>query len=227
MEHLPSNVSILFIVTVFLTIILFAKATPSRFTTMVFLLMWTALFTALGFSGFFIHVETMPPRFIFMLGPAFVIMILFFTTRKGRGVIDNMDLKALTMVHVVRLPIEIVLFALAAHKTIPDLLTFEGRNFDIIIGITALPIVWWVFSKGGSKKILLVWNILGLMLLLNVVIHGVLSVPFPFQQSAFNHPNIAMLHAPFLLLPGLIVPLVMFSHFAAIRKVVGELKVGK
>lgn len=220
MENLPGNIAILFIVTVFLTIILFSKATPSRYSTMVFLLLWAAVFTGVGVSRFFLEVKVLPPRFVFMIGPAILIMILFFVTQKGRAIIDSMDLKALTLVHVVRLPVEIVLFALAVHKTIPELLTFEGRNFDIIMGITALPIGWWIFTKGASRKILLAWNIIGVILLLNVVIHGILSVPFPFQQFGLDQPNIAMLHAPYLLLPGLIVPVVMFSHLVAIRKLI-------
>jgi hypothetical protein len=70
--------------------------------------------------------------------------------------------------------------------------------------------------------VLLAWNILGLILLLNVVIHGILSVPFPFQQFGLDQPNIAMLHAPYLLLPGLIVPVVLFSHLAAIRLILAN-----
>ncbi|HTF03693.1 MAG TPA: hypothetical protein VK826_06680 [Bacteroidia bacterium] len=217
MENLPQGISILFIGTIFLTIFLFAKATPSRFITVAFLLAWTIVFIALGKLDVFSDTTVMPPRFIFMMGPAILVMILFFATKKGRSVIDRMDIKALTLVHVVRLPVEIVLFLLAVHKTIPELLTFEGRNFDIIMGITAYPMAWWIFTRGGSRKLLLAWNILGLVLLFNVVIHGVLSLPFPFQQFAFEQPNVAMLHSPYLLLPGLIVPVVMFSHFATIR----------
>jgi hypothetical protein len=222
MQSLPGNIAILFIVTIFLTIYLFSQATPSRFKTMVFLLLWTALFAVLGVNDFFLDVKSMPPRFVFMIGPALLLIVLFFVTKRGRGFIDRMDLRALTLLHVVRVPVEIVLFALAVHKTIPEILTFEGRNFDIIMGITAFPIAWWVFAKAGSRKVLLAWNILGLILLLNVVVHGILSVPFPFQQFGLDQPNIAMLHAPYLLLPGLIVPVVLFSHLAAIRLILAN-----
>jgi hypothetical protein len=157
-----------------------------------------------------------------MIGPALLLIVLFFVTKRGRGFIDRMDLRALTLLHVVRVPVEVVLFALAVHKTIPEILTFEGRNFDIIVGITAFPMAWWVFAKAGSKKVLLAWNFVGILFLFNVMIHGILSAPFPFQQFGLDQPNIAMLHAPFLLLPGLIVPLVMFSHFAAIRLILAD-----
>src|ERR1044072_6224992 len=222
MENLPVYLEPLFITTTLLAIILFSLATPSKVSTMAFLLLWGALFGTIAYTGFFLDTAQTPPRFIFMMGPAVLVMILFFVTKRGKALIDRMDLRALTMVHIVRLPVEIILMLLAIYKTIPDELTFEGRNFDIIMGLSALPIVWWIFTKKGSKKILLAWNILGLVLLFNVVIHGILSLPLPFQQIALAQPNRAMLYAPYNLLPGLIVPIVMFSHFAAIRVLLKE-----
>lgn len=217
MANLPSYLAPLFIITALLTVILFARSTPSKVTTMVFLLLWSALFGIIGYSGFFTETTQLPPRFLFMMAPAVLIMILFFITKRGKAFLNRFDLKWLTLVHIIRLPVEIILMILAIYKVVPDEVTFEGRNFDIIMGLTALPMMWWVFTKGGSKKMLLWWNVLGIVLLMNVVIHGVLSLPYPFQQIAHDQPNIAMLYAPYLLLPGLIVPLVMFSHLAAIR----------
>jgi hypothetical protein len=217
MENLPSYLGPLFIFTTALSVILFAQATPSRNFTMVFLLLWGLLWGFIASNGFFLDISATLPRFLVMMAPVIVVMIAFFLTKKGRGIIDNMNLKALTLVHIVRLPVEIILMILAIHKMVPELITYEGRNFDIIMGITALPMVWWMFSKKGNRKILLAWNILGIILLMNVVINGVLSLPLPFQQFAFDQPNIAMLHAPYNLLPGLIVPIVLFSHLASIR----------
>jgi hypothetical protein len=225
MEHLPAYLSPLFIVTTALSILLFAQATPSRNLTMVLLLLWSLLFGIIAYAGFFLKLDAMPPRLVFMMAPAILIMILFFVTKKGRAFLDQLSLERLTILHVVRLPVEIILMLLAIYKTIPELLTFEGRNFDIIMGLTALPVAWWVFKRKGSRKFLLAWNILGIILLMNVVIHGVLSVPLPIQQFAFEQPNVAMLYAPYNLLPGVIVPIVMFSHLAAIRKLLQERRV--
>lgn len=217
MQNLPDYLAPLFIVTTVLSIILFAQATPSKLFTMAFLLLWSALWYIIASTGFFLETQSMPPRLIFMMGPVILAIILFFVTQRGKNYIDKLDLHKLTMLHVVRLPVEIVLMLLAIHKTIPELLTYEGRNFDIIMGITAIPVAWWIFRKNGPRKFLLAWNILGIILLMNVVIHGVLSVPLPFQQFGFDQPNVAMLYAPYCLLPGVIVPIVMFSQLAAIR----------
>jgi glycerol-3-phosphate acyltransferase PlsY len=55
-------------------------------------------------------------------------------------------------------------------------------------------------------------------LLLNIVVNAVLSLPYPFQQFAFDQPNVAVLYFPFTWLPCFIVVIVLYSHLAAIRK---------
>jgi hypothetical protein len=55
-------------------------------------------------------------------------------------------------------------------------------------------------------------------LLINIVVNAALSAPSVVQQFAFEQPNIAILYFPFNLLPAVIVPLVLFSHLAAIRQ---------
>jgi hypothetical protein len=57
---------------------------------------------------------------------------------------------------------------------------------------------------------------------LNIVVNAALSAPVPFQQFAFDQPNIAVLYFPFVWLPGFIVPLVLFAHLAAIQKLYSE-----
>jgi hypothetical protein len=123
--------------------------------------------------------------------------------------------------HIVRIPVELVLFWLFTNKTIPELMTFEGRNFDILSGLSAPIIYYYAFVKKKiNRNIMLLWNFVCLGLLINIVIHAILSAPFPFQQLAFSQPNRAVLYFPFIWLPGCIVPLVLLSHLAAIRQLI-------
>ena len=55
-------------------------------------------------------------------------------------------------------------------------------------------------------------------LLLFIVFNGLLSAPTTLQQFAFDQPNIALAYFPYVLLPALIVPLVLFGHFVSIRQ---------
>jgi len=98
-------------------------------------------------------------------------------------------------------------------------MTFEGRNFDILAGLSTPFIAYFGFTKKTiGRKFLLAWNIICLLLLLNIVVNAILSAPFVFQQFAFDQPNIAILYFPFVWLPGFIVPVVLFSHLVLIRR---------
>jgi hypothetical protein len=112
-----------------------------------------------------------------------------------------------------------VLLWLAIYKTIPQLMTFEGRNFDILSGITAPFIYYFGYVTGKlHRSLLLIWNLLCIALLVNVVTIAILAVPTPFQKLAFDQPNIAVLYLPFIWLPAVLVPMVLFSHLVCIRQ---------
>ncbi|MES2679278.1 MAG: hypothetical protein V4635_05305 [Bacteroidota bacterium] len=223
MDNLPVYISIVFGLTTILTLGLFYKATNNSKTTLIILLTWLALQTLIGLSEFYTVTDTIPPRFPLLVLPPALLIIGLFATSKGRRFIDSLDLKVLTILHTIRIPVEIVLFWLFVNKTVPELMTFEGRNFDIISGLTAPIIFYFGFIKKRSgRRIILIWNFICLGLLANIVVNAVLSAPFPFQKFAFDQPNIAVLYFPFNWLPSCVVPIVLFSHLVAIRQLINE-----
>ena len=219
MEDLPAYISILFGFTTILTAWLFYKATGNSKPVLLIILIWLAVQTLIAGSGFYTVTDTLPPRFLLLVLPPLIVIAGLFMSPKGRKFIDGLDLKSLTILHTIRIPVELVLFLLFTYKAVPELMTFEGRNFDILSGITAPVIFYFAFiRKQLSLKIILIWNVICLGLLINIVGNAILSAPFPFQQFAFDQPNIAVLYFPFIWLPCCVVPLVLLSHLAAIRQ---------
>lgn len=219
MENLPFYIPLIFVLTTGLTVLFFhSAANGNRLALMVLfgLLMGQAIIAR---TGFFTVTNTVPPRFLLLVGPPLLIILFLFLTKQGRTFIDGLNLETLTLLHIIRIPIEVVLFWLFLHEAIPQLMTFEGRNFDILSGLTAPLVYYFGFVKKVlSVNIILLWNFISLALLFNIVINAVLSTPTPFQQFAFDQPNIAILYFPFVWLPGIVVPLVLFAHQAAIRQ---------
>ena len=219
MENLPAYISIVFALTTILTVGVFYKATNNSKVTIFVLLGWLALQTFIGLSGFYTVTDSIPPRFMLLVLPPMLFIIGLFATKKGRQYIDSLDAKTLTILHTIRIPVEVVLFWLFVNKTVPELMTFEGRNFDILSGLTAPIIFYFGFvTKQLDRKVILIWNFICLGLLLNIVTNAILSAPFTFQKFAFDQPNIAVLYFPFNWLPSIIVPLVLFSHLVTIRQ---------
>lgn len=161
-----------------------------------------------------------PPKFALMsLVPAFLFMILLFNTKKGKVFIDSLPLSILTIISTIRIPIEIVIYWLFLYQTLPEILTFEGRNFDILAGISAPFIFYFGFIKKTlPKKVILGWNILSLLLLINIVVMAIFSFQTTFQYFGLEQPNVAFLYFPFFWLPSFIVPIVFFTHFVSIRQ---------
>ena len=219
MPDLPLYIDALFIITVFCACYIFYRASNRDAVFIYVMAFWLLLQTVVSSTGFYTVTQTFPPRFALLLGIPVLFIIGMFSTNKGRVYIDSLDMKYLIMIHLVRIPVEIVLYLLFLYKKVPVGMTFEGANFDILSGITALIIVWLYHKKRLlSKKVLLVWNFMCLLLLLTIVVKAVFSAPFAFQQFAFEQPNVAVLYFPYVWLPCCVVPLVLFSHLAAIRK---------
>jgi hypothetical protein len=219
MESLPSYIEAIFALTTFLTVFIFYKAAHKSNLTLIILAVWLVIQTLVSLTGFYTHTSGMPPRFLLLIGPALIYIIMLFVTPSGKLFLDCLDLSHLTILHVIRIPVEFVLLWLFIHKAIPELMTFEGRNFDVVSGLTAPLVYYFCFvKKQWNKNVLIAWNILCLGLLINIVVNAILSAPSPFQQFAFTQPNVAVLYFPFVWLPGCVVPLVLLAHLASLRQ---------
>lgn len=231
-ENLPTYISIIFGLTTLATLLLFywavknsSSETTRKKANIIFLVLivWLAIQAILTLKNIYkLNITSFPPK-ILLLGifPTILTIIFLFVTSTGRRFIDNLPLTYITYLNIVRIPVEIVLLLLFFYKAVPQLMTFDGRNFDIISGITAPFIAYFGLTKGKlSRKIILIWNFICLALVLNIVVNALLSAPLPFQKFAFDQPNIAILNFPFSWLPTFIVPMVLFGHLISIRQLI-------
>ena len=229
MESVPSYVSIVFFLTTFASIgfLLHAvKAAGLRYRPaqllVFFLPLWIVFQAVLALGGFYQDLSSMPPRVVLTgVGPALLLILvylLFF-----RSFVERLPLKPLTLVHAVRISVEIVLWWLYQNGQVPRAMTFEGMNFDIISGVVALVVYFAAFRQGRvNKKLLIAFNILGIVMLANIVSIAVMSLPTPFQQMSFDQPNRAVLYFPYIWLPTIVVPIVLFSHLASLWKMFAD-----
>jgi len=183
---------------------------------LVICIIWLTIVGVLAYSGFFEINDDMPPKFVIAVLGGVMMVVYYFRIIE----IPKIDFKMLLLIHVLRIPVEISLHQLFSEKQIPKIMTYEGWNFDILMGISALVIFAYLhFSKKElSNRFLWVWNIVGVVMLLTIVVIAILSAPLPIQQFGFDQPNLALVKFPFIFLPAFIVPIVFLSHFLAIKK---------
>jgi uncharacterized membrane protein len=98
-------------------------------------------------------------------------------------------------------------------------MTFEGRNFDVITGILALPVGYLIARKKTySSKLILAFNIIGIVLLLNILVIAVLSMPTSIRYFMNEPSNTLVGQFPFILLPGVLVPIAYTMHIFSLRQ---------
>lgn len=224
---LPQYISYVFLITVVSTLgfLYFGikntqkKGSKTALISTVCIIIWLLITAFLSKSGFILNFETLPPRFLLIIVPPTLVVIISLSLTKSRLFLIQIPIATLTYLHIIRVPVEMVLWWLALNRAIPMLLTFEGINYDILSGITAPFIAITIsYFKDKSHSIAIIWNLAALGLLIHIVVCAILSAPFPFQKFAFEQPNLAVFYFPYVWLPGFVVPAVLFAHLISLVK---------
>lgn len=226
---IPSIVQIGFgLIVVFLLfayLVLFHRVDIYRRKYRFFLLIWLALTGVLGTRHFFEDFN-LPPRIpLFILGFSVSLVVLGIGLYKENG-FSRIQQFHLVLFQGFRIPVEILLAMLAQEALLPHEMSFHGRNFDILIGLSALPLAWYIRRLGETKSgkakarnILILWNVAGLILLSNVVIHGMLAAPYPFQVLPLEPATFVIGLFPVTWLPLFLVPTAYFFHILSLLKI--------
>lgn len=210
---LPFWIDVLFILVFILTLAFFYFANNKPNKIIAIIILWGIIHSILAYIGFY-QDTSMPPRFGLVLIPAAIAIIYACTGRRIEFILYNRNTKISTFLHTIRIPMEIILLHLFLNGWIPELMTYHGRNFDIIAGVLALSVGMLNWKGKVSRMGLILFNIIGLILILFILVNGLLSAELPFQQFAFDQPNKAVSFFPYILLAAVIVPMVIYTHIS-------------
>ena len=139
--------------------------------------------SVLAANGFFTE-ATMPPRFLVVFLPLLSMVVLFCRAKMNGPLrfLSAVPPSLLIGVQVYRLLIELVFLQFANEKIIPEELSFHGRNLDLVIGVLALPVAFLFHKKHRvARKAGLLFNVLGLLSLVNIFSIAIPSLPSPFR----------------------------------------------
>ena len=193
------------------------------FGTTFILMIWIGLLTVLSINGFFTDFNKLPPRpALAMLIPLPIIFLIAFS-KKGTQLLQTVPSHWLVFMQSFRIIVELLLlFAFMAGK-LPVQMTFEGRNFDVITGVLALPVGYVVARKKSyAPKLAIAFNVIGIMLLLNILVIAVLSMPTSIRYFMNEPSNTLVGQFPFILLPGVLVPIAYTMHIFSLRQLLAK-----
>jgi hypothetical protein len=185
---------------------------------------WFIYAGLMGHFGILRNSEMRPPGITFIVVPVLLYLIVFVvrSSATARAALA-FPLWLILGTQCFRVGVELFLHQLWIEGLVPRMLTFAGANIDIYMGLSA-PLIAWLSTRGRwGLKLASVWNILGLLALLNVVTRAVLTAPGPLNLLHTEVPDRMIGTFPFLLIPGFFVPLAVVLHVLAIRSIRGSL----
>ena len=188
-----------------------------RTRSLVGLAAWVAYAGALGYAGVIANTALRPPGLLYLLVPIALFVMFMARSRAGQTVALSIPLWLMASAESLRLVVELFLHELWLDGQIPKMMTFQGDNFDILIGMSAPIVAWLLATRGLSDRLALAWNAIGIAMLANVVLRGALTTPGPLHLLSTEVPNAAIGTFPFTFIPGLMVPLALVLHVLSIR----------
>ena len=188
---------------------------------------WLILVGVLAVQGFFAHFSTLPPRpVLLILLPLPVVLFIAFSG-KFRTMVLALPEQWLIFFQSFRLFVELILWQAFLKGALPVQMSFEGRNWDIATGVLALLTGWIVMKrKRHFRTIAFVFNLIGIVLLLNVLTIALLSMPTPLRYF-MNEPSVEKLaRFPLIYLPSVLVVLAYSFHIFSLRQLWLKRKAG-
>lgn len=191
--------------------------------TLTSIIAWVGLLGVLSVMGVFRDFSTVPPRLLPVLFAAFFIVLLITFSKGVTNLLKSVPPHWLVYFQSFRILVELLLWIAFSRGLLPVQMTFDGYNFDIVSGVLTLPVGWALATRKPYAKVLgIVYNIIGLLLLFNIITVAVLSMPTPFRQFMNEPANTIVAEFPFIYLPGVLVVLAFSFHVFSLRQLVGE-----
>ncbi len=132
------------------------------------LVFWLVVPAVLASRGALDRYSPLPAPALVLVGLiTFGTAILAFSAF-GSRIIAGVPLAGLVGYQVFRVPLEWVLHELYSEGVIPVQMTYAGRNFDVVTGVLAAALGLWLWAGHRTKWLVVVWNIMGLALLVNI-----------------------------------------------------------
>lgn len=182
---------------------------------------WFVFTSVISIRGVLQDYETTPPRLILILIPSVLGIIYLSSSTRINSYLRVIPSSWLVYIQSFRVVMEFMLWLMLLNNLIPVQMSFEGLNYDILAGLSAPLIGYYVLSEGKWPRVAaLLWNFAGLLLVFNITIISILSAPVPFRQFMNEPANTIVTYFPFVWIPAFIVPFAFIMHILSIKQII-------
>jgi hypothetical protein len=178
---------------------------------------WLALTIWIAASGVLRQFDRRPPPIMFLMVAMLALAAWLAFSWVGDVVVRHTSWVALVGLQAFRLPLELLMHHAYTEGVMPVQMSYSGRNFDIITGLTALALALTLLKRPVPLWIIGAWNVLGTLLLTNIIVIAVASMPL-FRSFGPDHLNVWVAEPPFVWLPAVLVLTALAGHLLIFRK---------
>jgi hypothetical protein len=178
---------------------------------------WLALTLWVAASGVLRQFERRPPPMLILFVAIVALGVWLAFSRVGDLVVHHASWVALVGLQAFRFPLELLMHRAYVEGVMPVQMSYSGRNFDILTGVTAIALALALANATVPRWIVAAWNVLGTLLLVNVVVVAIASMPM-FHRFGPDRLNIWVADPPFVWLPSVLVLTALTGHLLIFRK---------
>lgn len=194
----------------------------SLFTAIV-LVGWFSLVFVLGRMGVFALDHLVAPYIFIGFILLFGILQKVYISSRVRNVADAISVPWIIGIQTYRI-VGVGFFILYARGFLPGVFAFPAGIGDILVGVTA-PFVatFYYLKKSFSRRLAIIWNIIGIIDLVVAVGVGILGYPRPLQVLPLEPSTGQFSLFPLALISLFAVPLALLLHFLSLRVLLRKL----
>jgi hypothetical protein len=184
---------------------------------------WLGATAALAQSGVLGDWTTRPPRWPLLPLTALGMFVLLAWTRTFRRLLVEVPTWQPVALQAFRIGVELAFWRLHREGLAPAQITFEGRNFDGLVGLTAPVVAAGIAVGWFGPRVVIAWNLIGLAMLANAIGTVATSAPGPIHLDWPGEPFTAIATWPVLWVPAFLAPAAIVLHVVSIRQSLGRL----
>ena len=220
------SVSLVIIITLGFNMLLKKQNLPSEerlkqvWKIPLFLGVWLLYVFGISATGLLQSFDLPPKIPLFLVFPLMMFIVFFIRKYKNNALLKLLPESWLLHFQVFRVLVELLIFEMYLKNIFPIAATYEGYNYEIILGASAPLVAYLVFKlKVLPKKVAIIWNFIGLTTLGIVIFIVISSAYFPQFWGAKNSlisSDFGLF--PYTLLAGFLAPTAIFMHVLSLTQ---------
>ncbi len=180
---------------------------------------WYGLAAVLAVAGVLGRFDLRPPPMLLFMAAVIALALGLGLSPLGARVAEAFSLVALVGAQAFRLPLELVMHHAANERIMPMQLSYSGFNLDILVGILAVPLAWWIARGGCPRWAIWAWNLLGFATLAMIAAIAVATTPIVAAFGSEPHNlNLWVTHFPYVWLAAGPVVFALAGHIVVTRR---------